>query len=326
MFSYRKILRQALDITWKNKYLWFFGLFATLIGTGGEYQLLNNISEGNGEKTFFNLSSSPWLDIATWNNIVTYFSSNYWQALFSVIVLIIIAALAIFIIILSVTSQGALVHQTEKIANKKTKDSNLSAGTLAGQKHFWPVLGVNIGLKIVISLMFALMALPIILSGGLIGSVAAYVVLFLLFIPVIISFSLVARYAIGFIVIKKNKFSEALDNGWELFRKNWVVSIEMAILLILINILFALGVLIIIFLVSAPFLILSFIFSSFAIFWLFAFLGLAVLFLSIIAFGAMITTFQISAWTLLFLSLLENKGKSKIKRLKDKEKAGKRKK
>jgi len=320
MFSYRKILRQAIDTTWKNKYLWFFGLFATLIGTGGEYQLLNNISENDGEKMFFKLSSSPLFDAGTWSNLFSYFSSDYWQAMSSVILLVVIASLAIFILILSVTSQGALVHQTEKIINKKNKDINLSSGTLAGQKHFWPVLAINIGLKIVISLMFALIAIPIIFSGGSGLTMVIYVILFLLFIPIIIGFSLIARYAISYIVIKKNKLSEALDNAWYLFKKNWLVSIEMAIILVLINILFALAVVILIFLISAPFLILSIMFSGFAIFWLFAFLGIVILFLSIITFGSMITTFQISAWTILFLSLLGKKGKSKIKRLKDKEK------
>lgn len=320
MFSYRKILQQAINITWKNKYLWFFGLFATLVGTGGEYQLLNNISENDGEKIFFKLSSSSIFDPAAWSNFFTYLSSDYWRAMSSVILLIVIIALAIFILILSITSQGALVQQTEKIANKKTKDINLSSGTLAGQKHFWPVLGINIGLKIIISLMFSLIAIPIIFSGGSILTTTIYVILFLLFIPIIISFSLIARYAIAYVVIKKNKLSEALDNAWYLFKKNWLVSVEMAIILVLLNIFFALVVIILIFLISAPFLVLSIMFSGFAIFWLFAFLGIVTLFISIIIFGSMITSFQISAWTLLFLSLLGNKGKSKIKRLKDKEK------
>ena len=31
MFSYRALFRQAWEITWRHKYLWFFGLFASLV-------------------------------------------------------------------------------------------------------------------------------------------------------------------------------------------------------------------------------------------------------------------------------------------------------
>ena len=41
---YRSILKQAVNIAWKFKYLWFFGLFAALAGNGGIYNIgINNI-------------------------------------------------------------------------------------------------------------------------------------------------------------------------------------------------------------------------------------------------------------------------------------------
>jgi hypothetical protein len=38
MFSYRAILKQALSLSWKNKYLWLFGLFASLTIAGGSME------------------------------------------------------------------------------------------------------------------------------------------------------------------------------------------------------------------------------------------------------------------------------------------------
>jgi hypothetical protein len=320
MYSYRKILRKALQITWKNKYLWFFGLFATLLSTGGEYQMLNKMSENNGEKIFFNLKNSLIFQQSTWNNFFENFASNYWNSLLALIILIGIIFLFIFILILATTSQGAIPHQTEKIINKKEKDINLKSGIIAGQKHFWPILGINILLKIFIILIFLLMSLPIIFSNGQsIFAIYLYTILFIIAIPVILSFSIITKYSISYMVIKNNKFSKAIENAWELFKKNWVTSIEMSLLLIIVNIFLVLAAIIITFLISAPFMILFVILSNFAIFWLITPLALLVLFLAIVCLGSMFTTFKISAWTILFLSLIKKKTKSKISRLKEKE-------
>ena len=37
---YRKVLKQALFITWRAKFLWIFGFFAALLGNGGAYEIL----------------------------------------------------------------------------------------------------------------------------------------------------------------------------------------------------------------------------------------------------------------------------------------------
>lgn len=320
MSSYRKILKKAIQITWKNKYLWFFGLFATLLGVGGEYQMLDKMSENNGEQVFFNFKNSLIFQQTAWNNFFENFASNYWNSLLSLIVLIGIIFLFVFILVLAVTSQGAIPHQTEKIINKKEKDITLRSGMMAGQKHFWPILGINILLKVFIGLVFLLMSLPIIFSGGQsMLALCLYIILFIVSIPVILSFSIITKYSVSFMVIKNNKFSESIENAWELFKKNWVTSIEMALLLIVINIIFALAAIIAIFSISAPFMILSLVFSNFAIFWILVPLALLVLFLAIICIGSMLTTFQISAWTILFLSLIKEKTKSKLLRLKEKE-------
>jgi hypothetical protein len=40
MSLYRSILKRAWEISWKFKYLWFFGLFAALLGNGGEFEII----------------------------------------------------------------------------------------------------------------------------------------------------------------------------------------------------------------------------------------------------------------------------------------------
>ena len=40
MTLYRDIIKEAWQITWRRRFLWFFGLFAVLLGNGGEYEIL----------------------------------------------------------------------------------------------------------------------------------------------------------------------------------------------------------------------------------------------------------------------------------------------
>ena len=322
MFSYRKILRQALNITWHNKYLWFFGLFATFLGAGGEYQIINNVVENNGETTLNELSRFFYIfNPDFWTNIGPYFSQNPKEVIISLAILLLALAIFVFLIIISISSQAALVDQAKKLYNKESKGLGISKGIVAGQAHFWPVLGINLLTKVTIALIFFLITLPVILSpveSWL--ALAIYTVLFLIFIPVVIGLSLIAKYAISYIVIKQNKFIEAIDNAFKLFAKNWVVSLEMAFILVLINLIVGIMILVAMFAIAAPFVILGIIFANFNIFWLITFLGMSALIIAVIWLGSMLTAFLVNAWTKLFLELLDRKGESKIKRLKDKEK------
>ncbi|MCF7794981.1 hypothetical protein K9M50_01310 [Patescibacteria group bacterium] len=322
MFSYRKILKQSLKITWHNKYLWFFGLFATFLGAGGEYQIINKIVENNGSTALNGLGRFVAIfNPKLWSNIGPYFAEDPRGASISIILLLLALAIFIFLVILTVSSQVALVDQAKKLYNNEKKDLGISKGMVIGQSHFWPVLGINILVKFIIACIFFLITLPIILTASTSWlTIIIYVVLFLIFIPVVIGLSLIAKYAIAYIVIKKNKFVEAIDNAFKLFSKNWVISLEMAFILILINILVGFTILIAMFAIAAPFVILSLIFANYTIFWLVTFLGFAILILAVIWLGSMLTAFLINSWTKLFLELLDRKGVSKIKRLKDKEK------
>jgi hypothetical protein len=295
------------------------------LGAGGEYQIINNIVENNGDTALNGIGRffaifNPEL----WSNIGPYFAQDPKGALISIILLILALAIFIFLVILTISSQAALINQAKKLYNNEKKDLGISKGMLIGQSHFWPVLGVNILVKVIIACIFFLITLPIILTASTSGlPIAIYIILFLILVPVVMGLSLIAKYAIAYIVIKGNKFVEAIDNAFKLFSRNWVISLEMAFILIMINIIVGLIILIAMFAIAAPFVILSLIFANFTIFWLITFLGLTVLILAVIWLGSMLTTFLINSWTKLFLELLDGKGVSKIKRLKDKEKSTK---
>ena len=114
------------------------------------------------------------------------------------------------------------------------------------------------------------------------------------------------------------KVGAALKSGWELFTKNWLISIEMAFVVLLINFVLGLGLVILLGIVSIPFVLLGAIFyligTSLGIY-LLGVVATIVLIAAAFIVGAFIAAFQFVAWTLLYKRLLGNKDTSKIIRL-----------
>jgi hypothetical protein len=164
-------------------------------------------------------------------------------------------------------------------------------------------------------------SLPIILTAARPESAAAnlfYVIAFIIFIPVALALSFIAKYAIAYIVIKGHGFMEAVKAGWQLFIKNWLVSVEMAFILFFINFFVGLLLVLTILTLTIPLLFLAlaaYKLTSLAGLWIVAVLALTMLLAIIILGGAMLATFQISSWTGLFIELTGKGGISKIIRL-----------
>ena len=102
-----------------------------------------------------------------------------------------------------------------------------------------------------------------------------------------------------------------MEKGWKIFQNNWLVSLEMSLILFLIN--FAVGIVTIavISLFFLPLLLLS----------LQLYLPLLTALSFILTLAAMLVaasifnTFQISTWTSLYIHLQEKKGLSKLERI-----------
>ena len=105
---YRSILKQAVNIARKFKYLWFFGLFAALAGNGGIYNIgINNFDKVESQGIFLNDLKEGLKNLQfrlfNWEGIWT--NISFWEVIFLVVIL----AVVVFLIWLSFSSQGALV-------------------------------------------------------------------------------------------------------------------------------------------------------------------------------------------------------------------------
>ncbi len=318
MFSYRKFLKDSWQLTKSYKYLWFFGLFSALLYLGGEYQVIATFIEQNNGLITIN----TWLIIlasfftsAFWSGLLEIFNQNI--ALFWTIITLFLLALAIFAIIIyiAVISQAALISQIIRINNSKRKIINFSIGDSfqKGKQWLWSLLWVNVSSKVLITLIFTLLSLPLlfIYMTNSYFSVIVYILLFLIFIPLALTISFVMKYAMVSVVSDNKKTIEAIEEGWRVFKKNWLVSFEMAFILFVINFLVAFLALIFISLLFGPMILLGVdINSAFLIA-----LGLLLSISSMILTATLLSVFQTATWTKLFLKIQNTKGSSKLERV-----------
>ena len=61
MSIYRAVLRNAIKLTWQFKYLWFFGIFAALVSSVGEFNLaLENFPRVSDNAGFLEILKYAW--------------------------------------------------------------------------------------------------------------------------------------------------------------------------------------------------------------------------------------------------------------------------
>lgn len=321
MFSYRTILKQAWLATWKHKFLWFMGLFATLVAGGGawEYQVITqNLGQNPVEGSYMSLGGIVIIGDLLKNfflGLINLFRQDIFTILNSLSILLITATLLIFFIWLAVTSQAGLVATLKKIftSKKKSEDYTIRGSLTEGHRHFWRVLGLNILIKVLIYFIVFIIGLPLLFIAISDSSIlfSVYIAIFIIFIPAAMGLSLLIKYAIAYQVIENKSFVASIEKGTKLFHDNWLVSLEMAVILFLLNFLFSGAALIILAIVLLP---LFFMGVMFNLFWLIIF----TLFLAItvvIFFGSILTTFQTASWTNLFLHLKDEAGMAKLERL-----------
>ncbi len=325
MTLYRDILKNAWNITWKNKFLWFFGFFAAFLGgTGGLEILTKNPSLSATDNILPGFSKAKvFFSIESLRNLGNLFKEDTVLVIVFILLALIIFFLFVFFAWLSIVSQAALVNDSEELyaKNRKIKKLGIQKGIIVGIKNFWPVLGINVLSKLVIGIAFMIIALPIgymAYKANFLLLSFSFILLFVLLISVAVIFSFMMRYAICYIVIKKQSITDALKNSFRLFKDNWLVSVEMAFLLVFISFLLFLCFMVVISIASLPLFFLSVVFYkmlSYIGFWFMMTITLVLLIVLLVVGGAILTTFQISSWTLLFVELEKKRTVSKVLRI-----------
>lgn len=313
MTLYRSIFKQAFVTAWQHKYLWFFGLFATLLASNFEFELVNRFL--NRESTLF--AWQRWTDtgiftMQAWRNLGELARVDTASFISLLILVAILLALLGALIWISIVSQVALVSNANKAIGSGRQSAaerrhDTSVGFQEGRRYFWPALAINAIVRVVVYGLAALTLIPALFrsSPGLIDNIV-FLIFFIVFLSVALSLALIAKYAVAALVIKRKSLWESLVSGWQLYWDNWLLSLEMAFILFGLSLLASLVIIIAVLVAAIPFALLYVLALAFTTLWIYVaciILGLIVSFGLIIIGGSIITVVQTAAWVALYNQL-----------------------
>lgn len=223
--SYSEIFKKAWQVAWHNRYLWWFGLFMAL-GGGGSY--LNYSSGGKSEDA---LNEEKVLD----------FISKYMDWI--IIAVLVIFALYIIFALLSVLARGALIASIDRHA--RGKKSNFKMGLKDGRMFFGRIFLVAVAIGLFLLAALIIMGVPIAFlflnENYVIGAIMTIFAASILIVLAILAMY-IKTFSYFYIVLGKLSFWSALENAYNLFRKNVMDSLVMGLLFIPLNALYMISV------------------------------------------------------------------------------------
>jgi len=233
------------------------------------------------------------------------------------VLLALVAAVFVWVVTVSV---GALIASADRI--RKGGEPDFGEGVKAGAAGFWRLLGINLLAKFLTgaAILFTGVNLFTLLTEGTIGDGFYYVFSFMVFLAISVAVSIVAVFASMYGLLGNEPFGRAVSRGYRLFVDHWLVSLEMAVLILAVNLVIGLASVLVLAVLAVPAIFLFMLASvaqSTALLVTVATLFAALLFAAIVIYGSFMTAFQISGWTRLWSEMNEGKPRSKLQRVAD---------
>lgn len=218
--NYWDLIKDAFQITWRNKFLWFFGFFVA-----GSSSFNFNIPTGGGDfdggDFDFDQSGAAFP-----------FLAQIGGSQFLLIALVSLVALILFLVFvaLALISTGGLADSVAAIDGGQGR--RFSTTWRAGVSHIWRVLGqallfilIGLGLFIVIAVPVGFLVGGTFLATESVGLRVLAIILgvFLgiaLLIAVFIPLAVIGQYALRELVVRGERVTASIGNGFRLFRGN----------------------------------------------------------------------------------------------------------
>lgn len=297
--DYLEIIRKALTITWRHKFLWWFGLMTALVGAGNSF----NYSFDRGD----NFTGQAGQQMSA-------FFTRHPALIFSGVALLIL--LFFVFLIIGLIGRGALIKSIEKVAASELYDFKM--GFFEGKKYFWKLLWLVLALALLIIAAFIILAIPItflFINKNYVLAILLLSLAFLIIIPLIILAVYLRVYGYLYVVLGELRVRPALENAYALLRKNLGASLLMGLIFILIGISYALAVLLLFVpVIAALFLLGSFLYLLLKTIGIIVAVALGiVLALSITLFlKSIYETFAQTVWILFFHEIAKSKAEEPV--------------
>ena len=235
--NYGDLIKDAFGISWRNKFLWFFGFFVG--GTGAN--LAGNVPSGGGG---FDGGGPEQLGAA---GLAAQLGPGVFDKVALVVALVVVGvALLLAFVAMTLISQGALAENVAAI--DRGEGRRFSSGWRAGLGNFWRVLGyyvvfflIGLGLLVAIGVPLALLIAGTFALTDSVGARVAVAVLagllgILLLLVVFVPLSIVAQYSLREVVVRRAGVFASVGGGYGVFRRNvgrslllWLVNLGLGI-------------------------------------------------------------------------------------------------
>ena len=237
--NYGELIKDALAISWRNKFLWFFGFFAG--GTGTNF--VGNVPSGGGNFDGGDFEQSG----AGASGLAAQLGPGIFDNAALIVALVVVGVVIFLLFIaMSLISQGALAESVAAI--DRGEGRRFSSGWRSGLRNFWRVLGyyvvfflIALGLLVAIGIPIALLVAGTFAATESIGAritvavllgLLALALLFVVFIPL----SIVGQYSLREIVVRREGVFASVGGGYRVFRRNigrsllvWLINLGLGI-------------------------------------------------------------------------------------------------
>lgn len=299
--SYGELLSQALKVIWKNKFLWILGIFASIFNSVEIFKFLDQAGAHTSLLNTWNFIALNY----NWTTFTILYQHSFLALVLYLLFSLLFLGIIFFFIWLAISSQISVIRHVNFSDSKSAKKENNNKMLVSDKQTFWNVFKLHLGTKILILVLGIAAIIPQATSYWLQSNFAQIfsrsftVLLLIIFLLLAFFVYFVVLYAINYVVLKKQKTTEAIHNGVTLFTNNILISIETAIVFLIITLVISQLSL----LLFKIFVVLMVVIFSFA--QTLAGIGISTLilitliliFLAVIGF---VSAFQIAIWTILF--------------------------
>jgi len=311
---YQDVLKRAWMVTKKYKALWFFGLFSAPIVNGGVFEFLYrslqldplssyNVFTGFGE-AFAQMSV-----VRSVLQLLAAVTSTTSPSFPSVLLSVLIIAACGFLFALMIASLDALISGVRSAF--KNSPLSIRDGLRVGRTSFWQVAFTLLGSTLVITLLFTVLRALFSVRMGVSSVITGLAVIGVLVVMAALIFAyFVGFYTIASIIIKRIQWFVALQEGFQLAKQHWLVSLELSLVLFIISLVVGLlGFALIMLFIGLPFYFIIYTLQVGLLWNVPAFFVIALqLMLNALVIGlwGILSVFQVSSWTTLYLQIQKN--------------------
>ncbi|MFH0873255.1 MAG: hypothetical protein V1846_00190 [Candidatus Komeilibacteria bacterium] len=319
---YKQVVANAWSAALNKRWLWPLAFFASFLGLSSTFQIFFDIMpQDNGLVVDITRTTSQdflTANFVGWSN--GFYQIPWTRVTFSDIPLLALIIILLFIIlgltVIVISAQGGLIHGLA--ATFSNRRSDFFTSFRAGLDRFWEIFVVNFCYRLIYLFFLGAIILPLMIIASHASrpwTLFWSIIIFFIALPAIIILDIVARFTVMQVVLAKGKLTKAIRTAWDLFKANWLISIETSLLIFALLFVLVVIILIIFYLLLMLFVFFVSLMPVGTIFFqIVLFTGLIVALVIVVVAFILFTTFQLGIWTEIFQRINREQHFSKVHR------------